>query len=406
MMRLPPQRRVVILVLDGFGVGALPDSEGQQPNFNTLRSIDETAGDLQLPILESLGLGNLTPLSKIAPAPVAKGAYGRCSPIHPGADTYLGHQELMGGGLDRIESRLLSELKVPVTEALVNAGYEVDALERDSPALVVDGCVLVADNIEAASGLNINVTGSLDDKSFDELTSIGQIVRAVTPVGRIIVVASRGFGIDEIRAHVKEKSPGQVGVDSPELGVYNEHYQVRHLGIEFDVNEQLPTRALNAGHEVVLLGKAADVVRCDGAVRDNVVDTSAVMAGVCSALASMKSGLVVANIQETDLAGHEQDAQRYAEVLERVDRHLALLLDLLGDEDVLFITADHGNDPSVGSSRHTREFVPLLVAGSRVQSVDLGTRRTSADIGATAATLLGVAPLGSGTSFEEEIVCF
>ncbi|WP_442543827.1 phosphopentomutase [Arthrobacter sp. KN11-1C] len=406
MMRFPPQRRVVILVLDGFGVGALPDSEGQQPNFNTLRSIDETAGDLQLPILESLGLGNLTPLSKIAPAPVAKGAYGRCSPIHPGADTYLGHQELMGGGLDRIESRLLSELKVPVTEALVSAGYEVDALEMDSPALVVDGCVLVADNIEAASGLNINVTGSLDDKSFDELTSIGQIVRTVTPVGRIIVVASRGFGIDEIRAHVKEKSPGQVGVDSPELGVYNEHYQVRHLGIEFDVNEQLPTRALNAGHEVVLLGKAADVVRCDGAVSDNVVDTSAVMAGACSALASMKSGLIVANIQETDLAGHEQDAHRYAEVLERVDRHLALLLDLLGDEDVLFITADHGNDPSVGSSRHTREFVPLLVAGSRVQSVDLGTRRTSADIGATAATLLGVAPLGSGTSFEEEIQCF
>jgi phosphopentomutase len=312
----------------------------------------------------------------------------------------------MGGGLDRIESRLLSELKVPVTEALVSAGYEVDALATDSPALVVDGCVLVADNIEAAAGLNINVTGSLDDKSFDELTRIGQIVRAVTPVGRIIVVASRGFGIDEIRAHVKEKSPGQIGVDSPALGVYNEHYQVRHLGIEFDVDEQLPTRALNAGHEVVLLGKAADVVRCEGASKDNAVDTSAVMAAACSALTSMTSGLIVANIQETDLAGHEQDARRYAEVLTRVDRHLTLLLDLLGEEDVLFITADHGNDPSVGSSRHTREFVPLLVTGSRVQSIDLGTRRTSADIGATAATLLGVAPLGSGTSFEEEIVCF
>ncbi len=406
MAQLPPQRRVVILVLDGFGVGSLPDGAGQQAEANTLRSIDQIAGPLQLPILESLGLGNLTPLSAMAPAPVAKGAYGRCSPIHPGADTYLGHQELMGGGLDRIESRLLSELKVPVTEALVKAGYEVDALEMDSPALVVDGCVLVADNIEAAAGLNINVTGSLDDKSFDELTRIGQIVRAVTPVGRIIVVASRGFGIDEIRTHVREKSPGQIGVDSPALGVYNEHYQVRHLGIEFDVNEQLPTRALHAGHEVVLLGKAADVVRCEGAFSDNVVDTSAVMAAACSALTSMKSGLIVANIQETDLAGHEQDAHRYAEVLARVDAHLALLLDLLDEDDVLFITADHGNDPAIGSSRHTREFVPLLVAGSRVQSTDLGTRRTSADIGATAATLLGVGPLGSGTSFEEEIVCF
>lgn len=406
MLGLPPQRRVVILVLDGFGVGALPDAAGQPSEVNTLRSVDESAGPLRLPILESLGLGNLTRVASMAPAPVAKGAYGRCSPVHPGADTYLGHQELMGGGLDRIQSRLLSELKVPVTEALVRAGFEVDALETDSPALVVDGCVLVADNIEAAPGLNINVTGSLDDKSFDELTRIGQIVRAVTPVGRVIVVASRGFGIDEIRAHVKEKTPGQIGVDSPALGVYNQHYQVRHLGIEFDVNEQLPTRALKAGHEVVLLGKAADVVRCEGAFLDNVVDTAAVMAAACSALASMKSGLIVANIQETDLAGHEQDAHRYAEVLDRVDRHLAPLLDLLRDEDVLFITADHGNDPTVGSSRHTREFVPLLVTGSRVQSVDLGIRRTSADIGATAATLLGVAPLGSGTSFEEEIQCF
>lgn len=404
-IRTAPPRRIVVLVLDGFGVGAMPDVGSEDAGANTLRSVDETAGRLALPTMVSLGLGNLTTAAGLPAEPAPRSAYGRCALAHPGADTYLGHQEIMGDGLEHVDLRLLSELQDQVTEALAAAGHSVEPLLPGRSPLVVDGCVLVADNIEARPRLNINVTGSLDDLDFDRLTRIGQVVRRVVPVPRVIVVASRGFGIQDIRQHVKERAPGQIGVDSPALGVYDEHYQVRHLGVDFDTEQQLPTRALKAGHQVVLLGKAADVVRCAGAEAQNLVGTSDVMAATRAALATMVSGLVVANVQETDLAGHDQDAQRYAAVLQKFDTLLPTVLEMLRDDDVLFITGDHGNDPTVGTSRHTREYTPVLAAGPRVRGVSLGTRATLADIGATAADLLDVGPTGGGISFAKEITC-
>jgi phosphopentomutase len=405
ILRPATLRRIVVLVLDGFGVGAMPDVGTEDAGANTLRSVDGAAGPLVLPTLARLGLGNLAAVAGIPPNPAPQAAYGRCALAHPGADTYLGHQEVMGDGVEHVELHLLSDLQNQVTEALVAAGHSVQPLLPGRSPLVVDGCVLVADNIEARPRLNINVTGSLDDVDFDHLTRIGQVVRRVVPVPRVIVVASRGFGLDQIRAHVKERTPGQIGVDSPALGVYNEHYQVRHLGVEFDADQQVPTRTLKAGHQVVLLGKAADVVRCPGAEAENLVVTTDVMAATQAALGTMASGLVVANVQETDLAGHEQDPRRYAEVLATVDTLLPAVLEMLRDDDVLFITGDHGNDPTVGTSRHTREYTPVLAAGPRVQAVSLGTRATLADIGATAAELLDVGPTGGGNSFAEEIAC-
>jgi phosphopentomutase len=271
--------------------------------------------------------------------------------------------------------------------------------------LIVDGCVLVADNIEARPRLNINVTASQDDISFEDLTRIGEIVRAAVPVPRVIVVGGRGFGIDDIRAHVKERAPGQIGVDTPELGVYDEHYQVRHLGVDFAVDRQLPSRAIRAGYDVVLLGKAADVVRCDGAVAENIVPTADVLSRAASHLDAMTGGLIVANVQETDLAGHEEDVPRYARMLRTVDERLPELLDRLRPGDALFITGDHGNDPTIGHSQHTREYTPAIAYGPAINPVPLGVRATLADIGATAGDILGVPPLGSGHSFLKEISC-
>jgi phosphopentomutase len=116
------------------------------------------------------------------------------------------------------------------------------------------------------------------------------------------------------------------------------------------------------------------------------------------ALATFETGLMVANVQETDLAGHEQDADRYAQVLETVDRRLAGLLPMLRTGDLLLVTADHGNDPTVGSSRHTREFVPVLGYGSGLAARELGTLDTLADVGATLAGWLGCGSTPDGTS--------
>jgi phosphopentomutase len=397
-------RRVVVLVLDGLGLGEMPDAPAEDHGSNTLLHVDERASGLRLPTLESLGLGNLTDAPGVARVAQPRAALGRCALKHPGADTFMGHQELMGGSLENVQLRLLSEVQDEVERALREDGRAVERLLPGKSALLVDGHVLVADNIEARPRLNINVTASLDDVSFEELTRIGEIVRAVTPVPRVIVVGGRGYDVDAIRAHVKELTPGQIGVDTPELGVYDEHYQVRHLGLDFAAAEQAPSRAFAAGHQVALLGKAADVVHCEGAVRDNLIPSEGVMRKTIEQVETMEHGLVVSNVQETDLSGHEQDPRRYAEVLELVDRMLPELLHKLRPDDVLLITGDHGNDPTIGHAQHTREYTPILAVGDRVRPVDIGLRESLADVGATAADLLGVLPIRTGRSFAKEIL--
>lgn len=394
-------RRVVVLVLDGLGLGAMPDAAPEDAGSNTLLHVDRHRR-LRLPTFEMLGLGNLTAAPGVAGVSAPRAALGRCTLQHPGADTFMGHQELMGGSLDLMRLCLLSEIRDAVVGALQDAGHSVEPLLDGSSPLLVDGRAVVHDNIEARPRLNINVTASLDDIDFEELTRIGEVVRAVTPVPRVIVVGGRGYDLEAIRRHVKEPTPGQIGVDTPGLGVYDENYRVRHLGLDFGSREQVPSRAHSVGHEVVLLGKAADVVRCEGATTDNAIPTEEVLHKTIEHFSDMKHGLIVANVQETDLSGHEQDPGRYADVLEQVDEMLPELLGRLGEEDYLLITGDHGNDPTIGHSQHTREYTPALMVGAQVSPIDLGLRETLADIGATAADLLGVLPLPSGLSFAGE----
>jgi phosphopentomutase len=399
----PEHRRVVVLVIDGLGLGAMPDAPPEDEGSDTLLHVDAAAGPLRLPTLESLGLGNLSSAPGVAAVAEPRAASGRCALRHPGADTFMGHQELMGGGLDGVQLCFLSEIQDDVERALREAGHSVEPLVQGRSPILVDGVAVVADNIEARPRLNINVTASLDDVTLEELTSIGEVVRAVAPVPRVIVVGGRGYDVDGIRAHVKERSPGQIGVDTPELGVYDDDYRVRHLGLDFASAEQAPNRAHDAGHDVVLLGKAADVVHCEGATTNNLIPTAGVMSETMDHLERLDHGLIVSNVQETDLSGHEQDAGRYRAVLEQVDGMLVDLIALLREDDVLLITGDHGNDPTIGHSQHTREYTPVLAVGPRVRAVELGLRESLADIGATAADLLGVLPLRSGRSFAEAL---
>jgi phosphopentomutase len=393
-----PERRAVLLVLDGLGMGAMADCPIEDRGSHTLRHVEQKAGPLQLHNLHGLGLGRLEGPNGPEPDVPVRGAYGLAELGYPGADTYLGHQELMGL-TPAVQLQPLSELRAGVVSALEAAGHTTSDLFTDASPLVVDGCVVVADNIEARPGLNVNVTGSLDDCSFATLTEIGQVVRTAVSVPRVIVVAGRGFGIEDIRAHVKERAPGQIGVDSPKLGVYDEHYQVRHLGVEVDASRQLPSLVLASGGQVVLLGKAADVIQCDSAIRQVLVSTPEILQAAITSLNGMRSGLLVVNVQETDLAGHTQDPKRFARVLEAVDRFLPQLLGRLGPADVLVVTADHGNDPCIGHSQHTREAVPVLVAGPQVRPVPLGRLGSLADVGATLADWLEVDAPPDGTSF-------
>lgn len=392
-------RRVLLVVLDGLGIGSMDDALPSDRTSHTLASVRSAAGGLEIPNLAGMGLLEIAHLAGTGSRSAKTAAHGRARLGYDGADTYLGHQALMGAPLDQVESHMLEDRSAIVRRALEDEGHRVTDIRAGCSALLVDDVAVVADNIEAAPGLNINVTASNDEIPFDDLLAIGMTVRRIVRVPRVIVVGGRGYTTADVVASIRERGRGHMGVDTPALGVYDENYLVRHLGAS-TVNERtLPNLVLESGAQVVLIGKAADVIECYGAVRRNDVPTEAVISEVNHYLKADFHGLIVANVQETDLAGHEQDADRFRSVLEAVDRAIPSWQAALGDDGALFVTADHGNDPAIGHSQHTREYVPVLVAGQSIEPVDLGELCSLSDIGATIGELLGVATVASGTSF-------
>jgi phosphopentomutase len=164
-----------------------------------------------------------------------------------------------------------------------------------------------------------------------------------------------------------------------------------------DSTRQLPHAFTQSNLPVALLGKVADLVTDSVPVRSSTADTNEVLRLVLAHAHAWAHGLIVATIQETDLAGHQQDPSRMAHTLAAVDAVLPRILDELGPSDILAITADHGNDPTMPSSAHTREHVPLLWYQKDRGARDLGIRSSLADPAATIATLFALPWAGQGT---------
>jgi phosphopentomutase len=394
--------QVVIVVIDGFGIGEMPDVSFVRPEdvgTNTAKHVAEKVGGLALPTLESLGLGNIARNVKgLSPVKRPLGSYGTCMLRHSGADTYLGHQEIMGTLPKEPITQLLST--VGELEAVIAyKGHKVTHPFVGKPLLLVDDRVVIGDNLESDPGRIINVTAPLDLISFQDALAIGQIVRDAVKVIRVIVLGSTGYTTDAILQHVETRSSGQIGVNSPALRVYNKDYQAKNLGYKLEVDKQIPSILTRNGYQVTLIGKVAEIIRCDKAVYLPETSMNKVFSNLFESLDTAKPGLIAANIQNTDLAGHEGDSQKFSAALQEIDLQLPELLNKLTDDDVLVITSDHGNDPTDGSSKQTREIVPLLVYGKKLRRTSLGVRLTLADIAATVSDIFRVDPPESGTSF-------
>ncbi|WP_078601163.1 phosphopentomutase [Streptomyces violens] len=408
--------KIVILVVDGFGIGAMPDAGALRPGdvrADTLGHLLDhhratTDRPLELPALGALGLGSVHPHPDLAPRPSLPVAAGRAALGYPGADTYAGHQTMMGADFSRVTVARLAEHLQEVTAALRAAGHRTELLDG-KPLVVVDGRVLVHDNLEADPGINWNASARLGETPFVQVLAVARVVRSVAPVARVIAVGGHADG--PLPGFVRHGEGGTVGLDTPASGFYrNGGLEVQHLGAPLDHTRQLPEAAARAGVAVTLVGKAADILACDGAVRRPAVDTGEVLGHTLDAVRTAGRGqgagpegavLVVSNVQETDLAGHEQDPERYAAVLRRVDAGIAALLPLLtAPGDRLIITGDHGNDPTIGHAFHTREFVPVLIHRPGAAAAErLPDAASLADVGVTAAIALGLSPAGlaSGT---------
>ncbi|WP_147917032.1 phosphopentomutase [Ruania zhangjianzhongii] len=392
-----------ILVLDGFGIGALPDAGDLRPGdvrADTLGSLlawsrDERRSTANIPWLTALGLAVLRPdlnLPAPQPAPAHLEVTARRSALgYPGADTFAGHQTMMGADMSHVTHCRVGERLEQVREALELIGHHTELLDGRA-VILVDGQMLVHDNLEADPGLNWNVSAPLDKVRWEDLLHAAQAVRAVAPVARVIAVG--GYADEPLPAYVRPGEDATIGLDTPTSGFYrNGGLQVRHLGAPLDHHRQLPEVAANAGLPVTLIGKAADILATEAAVeRRPGVDTAAVLADTLEA--SGRPGLVITNVQQTDLSGHQQDPGRYLDLLEQVDVAIPDLLRALAPGEQFVVVADHGNDPRIGHAFHTREYVPVLAA-ARTTEPAIPVRRgddlpSLADVGASVALSLGL----------------
>jgi phosphopentomutase len=393
-------------VLDSVGCGELPDAaaygdEGSDTLGNIARQVP-----LHLPQLRSLGLDRVSRIGD-APASISEGdrrrgsgsealtpgAYGRMAEASAGKDSVTGHWEMMGIVLDR---------PFPTFPA----GFPPDviaAFERRIGRGTIGNVVASGTEIIARLGAEHVRTGK--PIVYTSADSVFQVAahEEVIPIAeqyRICKIAfdlvGRGLGVGRVIARPFVGTPGAFTRTS------NRHdYALEPIG---DTVLDLLTRARIP---VVAIGKVSDLFAGRGIGRS--VPTSSDERGVAAIVEAMSDapeGLIFANLVDFDtLYGHRNDAAGYAANLEAFDRQLPRVLDHIAEDDLLVITADHGNDPTTPSTDHSREHVPLLIAGRRVcAQVDLGTRRTFADLGQTLAHNFGVGPLKHGTSFLELLV--
>lgn len=172
------------------------------------------------------------------------------------------------------------------------------------------------------------------------------------------------------------------------------------MGYGVDKKVQVPQKLYEAGVPTVLVGKVADIVSNPyGVSWQNLVDSQRIMDITLDEFNTHPTAFICTNIQETDLAGHAEDVARYAERLQVVDRNLARLVEAMQPDDCLVVMADHGNDPTIGHSHHTREVVPVLVYQQGLVATQLGVRTTLSDVGATVCEFFRAPPPQNGRSF-------
>jgi phosphopentomutase len=387
-------RRTFLIVLDSLGVGALPDAASfGDAGTHTLDHIVDGAGGLDVPNLVRLGLGHIPGVTRVARSDKPSGAFGRCAEKSPGKDTSTGHWEMMGCVLER---------QFPVFEH----GFPPEIIDPFVARSGVPGVLCNA----PASGTEVL------ERLGDEHVRTGQPI-VYTSADSVFQIACHEvhFGLERLyrcceiaREILDPHGVGRV-IARPfvgESGHYKRTYNRRDYSLK-PFSETVLERLVRARVPVTGVGKIEDIFAGVGVPHS--VHTEGNRDGMERVLELAKtqdSGLVFCNLVDFDmLYGHRRDPKGYRRALEEFDADYARLESLLRPDDLVLLTADHGNDPLfTKTTDHTREYIPVLAAGARVRpGAALGTRSSFADIGATVEEFLGLAPQPPGRSFWTEI---
>jgi phosphopentomutase len=387
-------KRVILIVLDSVGCGDAPDAEKYgDEGANTLANTARAVGGLKLPNLGQLGLGNLTSIEGVAPVRRTSGVYGRLTESSAGKDTTTGHWELMGMPLTKpfptypegFPADLMAEFEQRIgRETLGNYPASGTVIIQElGEEHVRTGKPIVYTSADSV----FQVAAHEEIIPVDELYHMCEVARGLLrgehAVGRVI---ARPF-VGEPGNFTRTERRKDFSLVPPQ-------------GTALDVLKA-------AGQEVMGVGKIEDIFAHRGLTHSNHTPNNE--EGVDAILDFMSQegkGLIFANLVDFDmLYGHRNNPRGYADALEAFDERLPEIQAALRDTDVLMITADHGNDPTTASTDHSRERVPILIAGQHVRrSMDLGTRSSFADVAATIADLLGVSWGGAGASFAHDII--
>lgn len=391
-------KRITLIVLDSLGVGELPDADrfgdaGADTLGHILDRMTEEAGGLHIPHLRELGFGNIEGAAggRLAVAH-PNGAFCRLREISSGKDTTTGHWEIAG-----------IETKVPFQT--YPDGFPREIIEKFEAAIgrkVLGNKVASGTKIIEELGDEHEATGNVI--VYTSADSVFQVAAntAIIPLEELyrICETARAMLVGEYACCRVIARPYEV-VDGKRVRTADRH----------DYSVDPPEKTLldhmkEAGKTVYAVGKIRDIFNGNGITE--AVHTESNLDGVAKTIEALGqdfTGLLFTNLVDFDSKyGHRRDPIGYGRAIEEFDRVLPDILAAMGEEDMLMLTADHGNDPVHTGFNHTREHIPLVIYGAGVPAgLDLGTRRTYGDIGQTIADIFGVAPTAIGESFKAEL---
>ena len=385
--------RVFLIVLDGVGIGELPDAGDYGDRCSaTLQHVAEVNGGLKLPNLEALGLGRLVSVAGVRALAAPRGARARMAERSKGKDSTTGHWELAGlevahafptyphGFPETLLDRWSERIGRGWMANVVGSG--TDVIQRYGAEHQRSGRLIVYTSADSVFQVAAHETTVPLEQLYDACRAARTLLTGEHGVGRVI---ARPFEGAE--------------------GSYRRTPNRRDFSLE-PPEPTLLDRLVEAGEPVVTVGKVDDLFAGRGITEAFHTRGNAEGEDLLAELVRRPGrGLVFANLVDFDQQyGHRNDPAGFGRALEQFDTRLEEILGHLRSDETCWITADHGNDPTTPSTDHAREYVPLLIGGPRVRAgADLGTRSTFADVAATLSEAFELRPPKTGTSFLREV---
>jgi phosphopentomutase len=387
--------RAIVIVLDSVGIGEAPDAAafGDQGS-DTLGNIAKAVGGLSLPNLETLGLARIAPVLGSDPARPVSGAFGRMIEVSPGKDTTTGHWELMGLQLQQpfplfpagFPPAVMDEYEQRTGRGWLG-NYPASGtviIEELGPEHMRTGSTIVYTSGDSV----FQIAAHEEIIPLEELYAICETARSILtgPYEVSRVIARPFIGQPGAFTRTSNRRDFSVSIPTPTL---------------LDILKQ-------HGYMVHAVGKIEDIFNQQGIT--SAIHTKDNMDGVDQTLEAIRTqiqpGLIFTNLVDFDAKfGHRNNPRGYADALIEFDQRLPELIAALKEDDLLILTADHGNDPTTPSTDHSREIVPILLAGAQVRpGADIGTRTTFADLAATLADIFNLPGTGYGQSFKRIVV--